>query len=398
MFPAAPDWSRQLVSVGVTGTNGKTSTVGLLSAALSHDGAPAVSTTTLGSFLGGTRLELPKSHTGLLEAMKCGLSAGARFAVLEVTSEVLARGFAQAWPFSAGVFTNLSHDHLDAHGSAEHYLASKAQLFLHLPPGGHAILNGCDTACELISEVVPEGVTTCVYGLPSRGSPFADLDLAAGPVELDWQGSTTTLLAPARPGLDGRELHIGGIGEIFVENALAALAAATALGVDAGAVLTALSGASLPAGRFEVVCDAPHVVVDYAHSPDALKRTLATARRLCRGRLCVVFGAGGNRDREKRAIMGESAAAADRVILTSDNPRDESPADIAAQIRSGIPAALLADIELDRARAIQTAVGDAADDDVIVIAGKGHEAEQIAGGHTRAFSDGEVARAAVRSR
>ena len=166
----------------------------------------------------------------------------------------------------------------------------------------------------------------------------------------------------------------------------------------------ALATAPVPRGRFEpVVADGgglhePRVVVDYAHTPDALARTLATARRLCRGALVVVFGAGGDRDAKKRAPMGEAASVADHVVLTSDNPRSEDPARIAAQIREGIAASAKVTVELDRRSAIRQAIRAAGENDVVVLAGKGHETDQTAAGRTVAFDDAAEARAALRAR
>jgi UDP-N-acetylmuramoyl-L-alanyl-D-glutamate--2,6-diaminopimelate ligase len=151
-------------------------------------------------------------------------------------------------------------------------------------------------------------------------------------------------------------------------------------------------------GRFERVAEAPAVVVDYAHTPDALARTLGTARALCPGRLVLVFGAGGGRDRDKRPQMGAASALADRVVLTSDNPRDEDPAAIAAAVRAGIPGGVDVTRELDRARAIRLAVAEASEDDLVLVTGKGHETEQLARGERRHFSDSEAARAAHRER
>jgi UDP-N-acetylmuramoyl-L-alanyl-D-glutamate--2,6-diaminopimelate ligase len=370
-----------------------------VAAALGAIARPVASVTTVGSFLDEERVETAFDYRGLVETMKLGLERGGRYAVLEVTSETLALGFARRWPFRVGVFTNLSHDHLDAHGSAEHYFASKAQLFHALPPGrGVAVVNGADEVAELVLEVVPNGVEKLAYGVPSRGAATVPLAARAAKVELSWDGTRSELeLAPELGG--GRvELFTRAIGEHFAENALAAFVTALALGVPREAASAAIASATPPPGRFEVVASEPHVVVDYAHTPDALRRTLATAARLARGRVVAVFGAGGDRDRLKRPAMGAAAAGAALVVVTSDNPRREDPAAIAAAIAEAVPTGVETIVELDRERAIRRAVLDAAPGDVVVIAGKGHEATQTIGATERPFSDAAVARRASAER
>jgi UDP-N-acetylmuramoyl-L-alanyl-D-glutamate--2,6-diaminopimelate ligase len=225
-------------------------------------------------------------------------------------------------------------------------------------------------------------------------------ELCAVEVEATWEG--TRVVVEGRGELAGapREIRIRAIGDVYAENALAALAAAMMAGVPADDAVEALASAPVPSGRFERVSmeGEPRVVVDYAHTPDALERTVAIARKLCRGSLVVVFGAGGDRDRDKRAPMGASASAADRVVLTSDNPRSEDPARIAAQIREGLERRVHVSVELDRRAAIRAAILGAAENDVVLIAGKGHETDQTAGGRTLPFDDAAEARAALRAR
>jgi len=385
--PAAPPWAGSLFSVGVTGTNGKTTTTAMIAASLGELARPVARVTTVGAFLDEERQEVPAHYAGFLQTLERCLQRGGRYAALEFTSEALAMGFAKAWPCRVAAFTNLSLDHSDAHGSPEHYLASKAQLFMALAPGGTAVLNGRDSAAQLLSEVIPPGVNVLTYGVPSRGQAWAALDLAAHSPQMDFAGTRFELercaLFPDLPAT----LRIRAVGEIFVENALAALGAALAAGVPAVAAAAALSRVAPPPGRFQIVREDPRVVVDYAHTPDALSRTLATARALCQGRVCVVFGAGGQRDQSKRPLLGAAARAADRVILTSDNPRHEDPAAIIEQIAVGLgdhPDVLR---EVDRARAIELAVRGAAPEDLLLIAGKGHELEQETAGVRSAFSD-----------
>jgi UDP-N-acetylmuramoyl-L-alanyl-D-glutamate--2,6-diaminopimelate ligase len=367
--------------------------VGLLVAALGTLGGPVPSVTTLGAFIDETPFPAPRTHEGLLQALGEGLKRGAKHAVLEMTSEALALGYAQAWPCQGATFTNLSHDHLDAHQSPEHYLASKAQLFMALPPDGYAVLNGCDEACALLAEVLPAGVRTLRYGVMSRGVAHAPLDLEALEVTTSWRGTTATLKTPLA-GMPAR-LAVRAIGAAHMENALAALAAATLAGANPAAVVRAIAAAVPPPGRFEVHGTGPYVVVDFAHSPDALTRTLQTARSLCPGKLWLVFGAGGNRDRDKRPLMGRAARAADHVVLTSDNCRDEDPRDICAALESGLIGHSSVTVELDRAQAIERAVFDAAPEDVVLVAGRGPERELVIGAERIPLVDADVVEAAL---
>lgn len=391
-LPPPPSWASSLTSVAVTGTNGKTTTTTWLAALLGLLAAPVARVTTLGCFLDDVRLEVAPGYPGFSATMQRAHREGARYAALELTSEALSLGFAKAWPCQLGVFTNLSLDHADAHGTPEHYLASKAQLFMALPPGGTAVLNGCDQNAELLTETIADGVNLRTFGVASRGKPWATLDLTASDVELSLDGSRARLTGSAKfPALPA-EISLRAVGEIFVENALAALAAALAVGVPPAAALERLSQLEPPPGRFQIVRRSPDVVVDYAHTPDALERTLATARRLCRGSLTVVFGAGGERDRSKRPLLGAAARMADRVLLTSDNPRGESPDQIADEVSVGLGSHPALTRELDRARAIRAALAGAGPDDLVLIAGKGHELTQEIAGSKLPFSDVAIVR------
>ena len=400
MIPAPPDWSRELFTVGITGTNGKTSTTRWTAACLGRLARPVAQTTTLGSYLDDEPFLTTRDLQGFLATMRAALDRGGRFAAIELTSEALARGFARAWPCRVGVFTNLTHDHLDAHGSPEHYLASKAQLFVTLPPGGTAVLNAGDDSSALLADVVPEGVRIVRYAVPSRGETTGPVDLRATVVEPSWSGTSITLEASGDLSSAPARIHIRAIGDIYAENALGALAAALVSGVPADEAAHALAETPVPPGRFEVVAHegGPRVVVDYAHTPDALGRTLSVARRLCGGSLVVVFGAGGNRDRDKRGPMGAAASAADRIVLTSDNPRGEDPGAIADAIQAGIDGHVPVTVELDRRAAIRVAILDAGPRDVVLLAGKGHETDQTVAGRTVPFDDVAEARAALAMR
>ena len=401
-FPPPPAWARDFTTVGVTGTNGKTSTTRWIAAALgAANRGPVARVTTVGSFVGEEARVVEESYAGFLQTMEAGRARGGSLAALEITSEALAFGFARAWPVRVGVFTNLSHDHLDAHRSAEHYLASKAQLFVHLPRGGTAVLNAFDEASSLLREVIGDGVQIVSYGVPSRSmhppdrETLAGVDALATSVRLSWEGTEIALAANEALGLPA-SLKVRAIGEIYAENALAALCAAVCAGASAKAAADAISATDPPEGRFEVVATEPFVVVDYAHTPDALRRTLKTARRLTRGELVVVFGAGGNRDASKRAAMGEAAKIADRVILTSDNPRDEDPTAIAAAIREGLDGHGRVEVIVHRGDAIQAAIQAARPDDVVVVAGKGHERTQATAAGITASSDRDLISLAIR--
>ena len=389
-FPPPPAWAHDITAIGVTGTNGKTTTCAFLAAALRASGAPVLRVTTVGSFLDDERLDVEEDHEGFVRALELCRDAGGRHAVLEVTSEALAVGFARAWPLRIGVFTNLTRDHLDAHGSAEHYLASKAQLFLHLPAGGAAVLPAHDPAGALLEEILPAGVTCLRWG---RRAPERAADVELIESVASWTGTRLRL------GLRGREIPVSlrAVGTDYAENAAAALAGAMAAGVDPDSAAARIAREPSPEGRFQIVASKPWVVVDYAHTPDALEQTLRTARGLCAGRLTLVFGAGGDRDRGKRPQMGRIATSADRVILTTDNPRNEEPSAIAAQVRAGMDGYGGVVEEPDRREAIRRAITEATDAEVIVIAGKGHERTQRVGARSDPFSDVEEAERVLRS-
>lgn len=394
MFPPPPPWSQHIVSLGVTGTNGKTTTTTYLARALETLHTPVLRVTTMGSFLGREKLSVEANYDGFLEAMKSALEAGAKYAALECTSEALAAGFAKAWPLSMGVFTNLTRDHLDSHGSAEHYLASKAQLFVHLPPAGAAIINGYDPASALLAEVIPHGVQLISYGVPSRwsGESTPTVDISASDIMVSYEGTVAKLRGVELFGEEERMLRLRAVGDVYVENALAALAAAVQMGVRVDDALSAIAQTPPVPGRFEVLGTGPRAVIDYGHSPDAIERTLRTARALCRGKLVIVFGAGGGRDKGKRGAMGAAARGADEIVLTSDNPRMEDPAAITRAIRQGIGAHRHVSIELDREIAIRRACENLAVDDVVVVAGRGPEAQQIWADGPRNLVDADVVR------
>jgi UDP-N-acetylmuramoyl-L-alanyl-D-glutamate--2,6-diaminopimelate ligase len=333
------------------------------------------------------RLDVAAHYEGFLQTVERCWQSGGRFAALELTSEALALGFAKAWPCRIGVFTNLSQDHSDAHGTVEEYLASKAQLFMSLPAGGTAVLNARDEAALLLCDVLGPEVDLVTYAVLSRGPAWVAADLFADEIELSFRGTRARLALTKRfPGLPA-QLELQAIGEIFVENALAALGAALVAGVPVEQAVARLAELPPPAGRFQLVRERPYVVVDYAHTPDALTRTLSTARALCRGELTLVFGAGGDRDSAKRPLLGAAARAADHIVLTSDNPRSEDPIAIMDAVAAGVGPHPDLRREPDRASAIRLALARAKPDDLLLIAGKGHELTQEALGVSAPFSD-----------
>lgn len=396
---AAAPWAEAWRTIGVTGTNGKTSTTALAASAVRASGRHVFWSSTLGYCVDGVDVGLPRSWGSFLDAAEqCG-SMGGRHAVVEVTSQALARGYAKRWRYDVGVFTNLSPDHFKTHGSWEHYLASKAQLFVHLPEDGCAVLNARDPSARLIDAVTPPEVPRLWFGVPSRGAALRAEDLTATRVRVTRSGTEIRLGGSALAEALGGVLRIALVGEVFAENALAAACAAHAAGIEPKAITVGLAVCGAVPGRFEVLSGetGPVVAVDYAHTPDALARTCDTARALAGGgRVIVVFGAGGDTDAGKRGPMGEAVGMrADVAVITTDNPRHEPAEDIARQLAEGVTRGGRASVreEADRRSAIALAVATARPGDVVVIAGKGHETGQTIGEQTLPFSDRDEVRA-----
>jgi UDP-N-acetylmuramoyl-L-alanyl-D-glutamate--2,6-diaminopimelate ligase len=357
-----------------------------------------LSETTVGYRLDDEVLDVPRSLAGFYRALELAARRGVRHAAIEVTSEALARGYAKKWRFDVGVFTNLTRDHLDAHGSWEHYLASKAQLFAHLPPDGAAVLNGCDPASLLLERVTPPEVKRIYYGVASRGDRHSPLELAARRVRLTALGTEIDLDSSRLADQLGPTIAIKLVGEVFAENALAAACASFAVGIPGADIARGLAACPVVPGRFEILHRSPIVAVDFAHTPDALARACATARSLAGAkRVIVVFGAGGERDQGKRRLMGKAVAArADEAIITTDNPRREDPRAIARAVREGAANGRASvRVVSDRRDAIGLALSLAKPGDVVLVAGKGHERGQIIGTDVIPFSDVEVVRELV---
>jgi UDP-N-acetylmuramoyl-L-alanyl-D-glutamate--2,6-diaminopimelate ligase len=302
---------------------------------------------------------------------------------MEVSSHALELGRAEGIDFAVKVFTNLTQDHLDFHSDMEAYYAAKRRLF---DRPGPAVVNADDAYGKRLAEELGDAVT---YGIEGG-------DYRARDIGFDVTGAVFVVDTPDGP--IGMTTRLPGL--FNVQNALAAFAAARVMGVEAEVAAKALAEAGRVPGRFEPVEEGQPfgVLVDYAHTPDSLENVLRAARELTKGRLHVVFGAGGDRDRTKRPLMGRAAADhADRLIVTSDNPRSEDPASIVEQVAEGAGPA--AEREVDRRAAIAQAVGSAAEGDVVVIAGKGHEqGQEFEDGRKEPFDDVTVAREALRER
>jgi UDP-N-acetylmuramoyl-L-alanyl-D-glutamate--2,6-diaminopimelate ligase len=379
------DPTARLRVVGVTGTNGKTTTTYLTRAILERAGEPTGLLGTVSRVVGGAveAVERTTPEAVDLQATFARMvAAGDAACAMEVSSHALALHRADAIHFGARVFTNLTQDHLDFHPTMEDYFGAKRLLFDR--PGGARVVNVDDAYGRRLADEFPDAVTYAIDREADYRATDVDFDASGARFRCETPDGAVTIEMP----LPGR---------FNIYNALAAIAATHALGVPLAAAQQALPEAPRVPGRFEPVVEGQDfaVIVDYAHTPDSLENVLTAARAVTRGRLHVVFGAGGDRDRAKRPLMGEIAAAlADRVVVTSDNPRSEDPEAIVDEVMAGAGAA---EREVDRRRAIELAVGSAQPGDVVVIAGKGHEqGQEFAGGRKEPFDDVTVAREALR--
>jgi UDP-N-acetylmuramoyl-L-alanyl-D-glutamate--2,6-diaminopimelate ligase len=387
---------------GFTGTNGKTTSASLLRYMLERDRRACGLLGTIGYSLGGR--ELPALNTtpdsvSLQSYFRELLDAGIRYCSMEVSSIALDQERVRGVRFEAAIFTNLTLDHLDYHRTFENYRLAKKKLFDMLEPGAVAIANAQDPeSARMLADTKARKI---LYGIDGESFPGGAPQVIAKIIRANLDGIDFLLRAPNLGGQGAVELKVTSpfLGAHNVQNALAAAAAALAAGVPATSVVDGIEQIGMVQGRLERVDGGKpfHVFVDYAHTPDGLRRVLQTLRALTRRRLTVVFGCGGDRDRTKRPVMGFVASEiADRVIITNDNPRSENPEAISRAILAGITRAD-ADVcvELDRRRAISRAVAHARPGDVVLIAGKGHETYQIIGDETYPFDDRQVAREAV---
>ena len=402
------DPTHQLRVVGVTGTNGKTTTAFLVRHMLERAGIQTGLLGTIWSVVGGRREEVVRTTPEAVDLQRTFremLDAGDAACVLEVSSHALELHRADAIAFDCAIFTNLTQDHLDFHGTLEDYFGAKRRLFVpqtSSPPNVPVVNLDDGWGARIAEELAELGHGELItFGIER------DADLRARDVRSSASGAAFRLIA----GDEQVEVKLPLPGLFNVSNALGALGAAAALGGGIRHAAASLPSAPSVPGRFEPVQEGQRfsVLVDYAHTPDSLENVLISARELLRqagaGRLVCVFGAGGDRDREKRPLMGEAARRlADHVIVTSDNPRSEDPAAIIAAIVQGAKRAEQAgepselEVEPDRRAAIERAVKQARDGDIVLIAGKGHEqGQEFEGGRKVPFDDREVAREALRA-
>jgi UDP-N-acetylmuramoyl-L-alanyl-D-glutamate--2,6-diaminopimelate ligase len=376
--------SLHLWMVGVTGTNGKTSCSHWLAHALTQVGRKTATVGTLGNGFPGELSEAINTTPDpiLLHGMLANyLAQGAASVAMEVSSHGLAQGRVNGVHFDVAVFTNLSRDHLDYHGDMASYAEAKSQLF-RWPGLRSAVLNSDDAfGADVVVKQIDKGVRVLTYGFESGDVRGSNLVLNGDRMAMD----VTTPEGNAR-------LDIRLMGRFNAYNLLAVLAVLLASGVALQDAVQALHQIEPVAGRMQQLGgqSKPLVVIDYAHTPDALEKVLAALREQTSGKLLCVFGCGGNRDKGKRPLMGEAASRlADSVIVTSDNPRHEDPAVIIADIVAGTGSNY--HIEADRAAAIALAIEQAESGDIVLLAGKGHEDYQDIGGVKLPFSDAEVA-------
>jgi UDP-N-acetylmuramoyl-L-alanyl-D-glutamate--2,6-diaminopimelate ligase len=399
------DPSHELRLVGITGTNGKTTTSYLLGAIFEAAGMPCGRIGTVAHRIGPREIDAARTTPEapeLQQMLRDMVSDGGRACVMEVSSHALALRRADHLHFAAAVFTNLTRDHLDFHRTMEHYFTAKRRLFALLPPAGIGVTNLDDPRGAEIARVAPRSVSYAID---------APADVRPGPLSFSLDGLRFEIRTP-RGTLQIRSALVG---RPNTYNVLAASATAMALDLPFSAIERGIADLALVPGRFQLASDPSddvRVVVDYAHTDDALKNLLETARPLASGRLITVFGCGGDRDRTKRPLMGAVAARlSDLVIVTSDNPRSEDPDAIIEQITRGIvvpadrvppkgraPKSTPCLSIVDRQQAIERAVRDANPGDLVLVAGKGHEKYQVIGDRVLPFDDLEVARGALARR
>jgi UDP-N-acetylmuramoyl-L-alanyl-D-glutamate--2,6-diaminopimelate ligase len=382
--------SRALAVVGITGTNGKTTTAWLVERALAGIGAAPARLGTVGFAFGGqtvdSALTTPEADDISRYAARARDARGTHF-VMEVSSVALTLERVRALHFKVAAFTNLTQDHLDFHASMSEYAETKARLFTTLAP---------ETSVLNVDDAFGAELARRAHGRIIRVSKHRGADIYPEHVAIGAKGIRGNVRTPS----GSIELESRLVGQHNLENLLLALGVLEALGVELQLAARALGAAPQVPGRLER-CDEPGddilVLVDYAHTPDALERVLDAVRSMTAGRVLCVFGCGGDRDPQKRPKMGQAVGSrADYAIITNDNPRSEDPRLIAGAIEVGLKSTAGAyEVELDRARAIERAVRMAEPNDVVLIAGKGHEPYQIIGAETHAFDDRVEARRAL---
>lgn len=385
--------SKGINLIGITGTNGKTTVTHLIQKIFEENNEKCALIGTLGYKLSSNGEYRDAKHT---TPQAPELQATLRMikdvekidnVVMEVSSHALEQNRVGGCRFNGAVFTNLTQDHLDYHITMDNYFKAKALLFEHLTEGDFAVINADDEYGDRFISVVPEGVKVLTYGVRQQS------DVMARNINFSLNGAEFTLVANAKE--HKVNLHMNGMFSVY--NVLAAVTAALAIGIDIETALKALQNVKGVAGRFEVVVKKPLVIVDYAHTPDGLENVLKSAREITPedGKLICLFGCGGDRDATKRPKMGAIAEKlADKIVITSDNPRSEDPQTIITDIIAGLKSVNTESVivEPDRGTAIALLKTIANNNDVVVIAGKGHEDYQILKDKTIHFDDREEAR------
>jgi len=381
-----------LTNLAVTGTNGKTTVTFLVRSCIESAGHKCglIGTVVYDTRSGTTAstLTTPDCLT-IAEAQRQMVDAGAEYMVIEASSHALSQDRLAAVDFKAAAFTNLTGDHLDYHKTKESYLAAKTRLFTALTPEATAVLNRHAPESSSIARATKARV--CWYAIEERADLTAHIEsmtVSGTSFVLEYEGRRERVTTPL-------------LGRYNVANHLAAAGLCLRAGLDLGAVAKGLSALTGVPGRLEKVeGDGSAVIVDYAHTDDALQNVLTTLKPLCRGRLVVVFGCGGDRDKTKRPRMARVVERwADRIVVTSDNPRTEQPQAIINDIMVGFkdPGSERVTIEADRRKAIELAIESAAPGDIVLLAGKGHETYQIIGTTKFDFSDKDIARQCLQS-
>lgn len=384
-----PNGKPSIDITGVTGTNGKTSIAFQLAQAhrLLGKKSAYIGTIGQGSDLALKSLSNTTPDALLLQKLLADYqNQGVEQLIMEVSSHALSQGRVDELEFKQAVFTNLSHEHLDYHGTMESYAEAKAKLF-GWEGLKSAILNADDEYSSIMASACNERCELFYYGLNKAADVYA----------MDWhmddQGTHLELKSP----WGQQALQLKTLGRFNLYNALAVFTTLMSSGdyllTDVLAMMPQLASAP---GRMEIISYSPLIIVDYAHTPDALAQVLSTAKSICKGNLWAVFGCGGNRDKGKRPLMGQYASEfADKIIITSDNPRFESPMAIIEEIAAAVDPSKCVALEEDRKKAIQQAIEGSDSNDIIIIAGKGHEDYQEINGQRRHFSDQETVRCLI---
>jgi len=382
---AYPSW--RLGMVGVTGTNGKTTTTWMTRAMLQHAGHPTgiIGTIEYCDSLEQFPASLTTPDSRTFSALLSDIVARrARFAAVELSSHALEQRRCTGTLLDVAVVTNITQDHFDYHGHFDAYRTAKAGILGMLKRSGLAVLNADDPGASSLAEHVPASAQLCTFGIEQPA------DVTATQIRATHDGSTFVV----QHGSEQIEMRIPLVGRHNISNCLAAVSAGLHFGFSLDTIAAGIAALDSVPGRLERVdCGQPFdVYVDYAHTPDALTRVITALRPTTAGRLICVFGAGGDRDRTKRPLMGTAATAADVVVITSDNPRSESPQAIIEEILAGIADRAECHVEEQREQAIAWALDQAQPGDCVLIAGKGHERVQVIGQTAIAFDDRAVCR------